>query len=435
MTLVLDFLLPPPPDTWSQTSSSVVHKPISGKSAAPRIIEPVGPHFHAYARRKRHNRTFSEDERHLAEEKASRVEMEEEVELEEEPEYYSQLQRDPKDWKTQDHYAILGLTKLRYKATEAQIKIAHRRKVLKHHPDKKAATGGLNDDAFFKCIQRAFDTLMDPVKRRQYDSVDFGMADEDTNVPSAKASGDFFKLWRPVFEREARFSNKQPVPQLGDINTPHNEVEEFYAFWHNFDSWRSFEWLDKEDVDGDNRDNKRFQEKKNRAERAKLKKEDNARLIKLVDTALSVDPRIRKFKEEDKLRRNAKKNEKERAEKAAAEEAARKAEEDRLAKEKADADAKAMAENAKKDKEAAKRVIKKEKKTIKSVIKDNNFALPPGSPEASAAQVEAQLNKLDSLLEKVKPLEELEALRKKLEAAKAAGNLGEVFEGEVKARA
>ena len=29
-----------------------------------------------------------------------------------------------------------------------------RRKVLRHHPDKKAGTSGTNDDAFFKCIQK-----------------------------------------------------------------------------------------------------------------------------------------------------------------------------------------------------------------------------------------------------------------------------------------
>nr|BAH72571.1 ACYPI002653 [Acyrthosiphon pisum] len=30
---------------------------------------------------------------------------------------------DPKEWKDQDHYQVLGLSKLRYKATEAQIKV------------------------------------------------------------------------------------------------------------------------------------------------------------------------------------------------------------------------------------------------------------------------------------------------------------------------
>lgn len=31
---------------------------------------------------------------------------------------------DPKEWKKQDHYEVLGLSALRYKATDDQIKIA-----------------------------------------------------------------------------------------------------------------------------------------------------------------------------------------------------------------------------------------------------------------------------------------------------------------------
>jgi DnaJ family protein C protein 2 len=52
---------------------------------------------------------------------------------------------------------VLGLSKYRYKATDEQIKKAHRKKALKHHPDKKAgATGDENDDSFFKCIQKGY---------------------------------------------------------------------------------------------------------------------------------------------------------------------------------------------------------------------------------------------------------------------------------------
>lgn len=56
------------------------------------------------------------------------------------------------------------------------------------------------------------------------------------------------------------------------------------------------------------RDDKRYQEKKNRAQRAQLKKEDNARLRKIVDVCLSVDPRIAEFRAAEKKQRNAKKD-------------------------------------------------------------------------------------------------------------------------------
>jgi len=42
----------------------------------------------------------------------------------------------------------------------------------------------------------------------------------------------------------------QPVPGLGTMDATKAEVEEFYDFWYNFDSWRSFEWLDKEVNEG-----------------------------------------------------------------------------------------------------------------------------------------------------------------------------------------
>lgn len=41
-----------------------------------------------------------------------------------EPEARSLLESDPKQWKDQDHYAVLGLSALRYKATADQIKRA-----------------------------------------------------------------------------------------------------------------------------------------------------------------------------------------------------------------------------------------------------------------------------------------------------------------------
>ena len=55
------------------------------------------------------------------------------------------------------------------------------------------------------------------------------------------------------------------------------------------------------------RDDKRYTEKKNKSERARRKKEDTARLRQLVDLTLSIDPRIKRIKEEEKAAREAKK--------------------------------------------------------------------------------------------------------------------------------
>lgn len=54
----------------------------------------------------------------------------------------------------------------------------------------------------------------------------------------------------PVFDAYSRFSKNHPVPGLGHVNSTKEEVEGFYDFWYNFDSWRSFEWYDKEVNEG-----------------------------------------------------------------------------------------------------------------------------------------------------------------------------------------
>ena len=137
-----------------------------------------------------------------------------------------------------------------------------RKKVLKHHPDKKAgAAGETNDDAFFKCIQKAMEVLTHPERRRQFDSVDpYYEALEEEETPTEKLvksaknpDAYFFKAFTPVFEREARFSKVEPVPMLGGVDEPKEKVHAFYDFWYNFDSWRSFEYLDKEVNEGSDR--------------------------------------------------------------------------------------------------------------------------------------------------------------------------------------
>lgn len=111
-----------------------------------------------------------------------------------------------------------------------------------------------------------------------------------------------------MFEREGRFSKNLPVVQIGAADASKQEVESFYSFWYNFDSWRSFEYLDKDVNEGsDSRDEKRYQEKKNKSERARRKKEDIARVRGLVDQAMAADPRIKRIKAEEKAAREAKK--------------------------------------------------------------------------------------------------------------------------------
>ncbi|MCJ1355288.1 MAG: hypothetical protein MMC33_005279 [Icmadophila ericetorum] len=418
--------LPVLPESWAGEKD---FKAVGLLSAAtPRNIEPVGPHFLAHARRKRHHRTFSEDERIQAQENVKRVEDDDGGEISE-PEDPLMLQRDAKDWKGQDHYAVLGLSKYRYRATEDQIKRAHRKKVLRHHPDKKAAAGNTEDDSFFKCIQKATEVLLDPVKRRQFDSVDPG-ADVEPPTKKQTQKGGFYKLWNPVFEAEGRFSKVQPVPRLGDEKSTKEEVEVFYNFWYNFDSWRSFEYQD-EDVpdDNENRDQKRHVERKNNNARRKKKTEDTARLRNLVDECLAGDERIKKFRTEERASKNKKRLEKEAAEKKAKEDQERaKLEEERVKKEKEEVE-KAGKVEGKKAKEAAKNAAKKNKRVLKSSVKDANYLMSEGTP--SASHIDGILNDVDLVMGKVDN-EELASIAAKLGDKKGANAVKEVWQEEVK---
>ena len=428
MAAVIDFpfALPAAPKNYAPTQAST-----SALSLTSVEVAPVGDAFLGHLRRQLHKSTFEDDDalvkQRLDEHAAANTEVNElDNDIGEEPESRELLESDPKEWKSLDHYAVLGLSSRRYKATDYEIKIAHRKKVLKHHPDKKVGATGLSDDAFFKCVAKSIEILSNPEKRRQFDSVDEGVDDDD--VPTGKESPDrFYELWGPVFEREARFSKRTPVPSLGTKDSTKDEVDDFYNFFYDFDSWRSFEYLDKEVNDGsDNRDEKRYTEKKNRNERARRKKEDNARLRNLVDKALSLDPRIKAFRAAERAAREAKKNKGRpgapsgrSAAEVAAEEQRKKEEAEKAAKEAAAKEEaeKAEREAAKKVREAAKKNLKKEKKSIRNIITGANYFQPEGvSP--SATVLEKQLGALDALCGALEP-EQVVALRESCEKGHA----------------
>lgn len=301
---------------------------------------------------------------------------------------------EPTKWKEQDHYLVLGLQHLRYQATEDDIKRAHRRKALKHHPDKRKekqkqlktkksdeSPDDLESD-YYSCITRAMDILGDPVKRRSFDSVDPSF---DDSVPNQikpqklqKDPGSFYRIFGPAFDMNARWSVNSNVPKLGNEIAGRTHVENFYEFWYNFQSWREFSYLDEEDKEkGENRDERRWLDKQNKAARQQRKKAENTRLRQLVDNAYSCDPRIAKFKEEDKQKKlNIKKArqdeirqriEREEAEKTRLEE------EEKAKKLAAEEEEKEKRLREKKRLENAKKETKKTIKAVEEIFKSNNY--------------------------------------------------------------
>uniref|UniRef100_A0A2K5L843 DnaJ homolog subfamily C member 2 n=1 Tax=Cercocebus atys TaxID=9531 RepID=A0A2K5L843_CERAT len=384
-------LLPSPADG---RGTAITHALTSASTLC--RVEPVGRWFEAFVKRRNRNASASfqelEDKKELSEESED-----EELQLEE----FAMLKTlDPKDWKNQDHYAVLGLGHVRYKATQRQIKAAHKAMVLKHHPDKRKAAGEPikeGDNDYFTCITKAYEMLSDPVKRRAFNSVDPTF---DNSVPSkSEAKDNFFEVFSPVFERNSRWSNKKNVPKLGDMNSSFEDVDVFYSFWYNFDSWREFSYLDEEEKEkAECRDERRWIEKQNRATRAQRKKEEMNRIRTLVDNAYSCDPRIKKFKEEEKAKKEAEKKAKAEAKRKEqeAKEKQRQAELEaaRLAKEKEEEEVRQQALLAKKEKDLQKKAIKKERQKLRNSckIEEINEQIRKEKEEAEARMRQASKN-------------------------------------------
>uniref|UniRef100_H2ZMK7 DnaJ homolog subfamily C member 2 n=1 Tax=Ciona savignyi TaxID=51511 RepID=H2ZMK7_CIOSA len=283
---------------------------------------------------------------------------------------------DPKHWKDQDHYAVLGLPTLRHRATQDQIKFAYRKMVLKHHPDKRRRAGekmGRDADDYFTCITRAYEMLGTLEARRSYDSIDPNF-DNDVPTNSKSARENFFKVFTEVFERNMRWSVDPDVPFLGDEWSTIEEVDRFYNFWYNFNSWREYSYLDEENKEkAEDAYERRWMEKQNRAARATRKKEENQRIRQLVDTAYACDPRVKRYKDDEKKKKEMEKN--------ARANAIKKANEERIAAERGkqmllEEEQKRIEEErvrkqteVKKEKEREKKLMKKERQKLKAYCK------------------------------------------------------------------
>jgi len=97
-----------------------------------------------------------------------------------------------------DYYDILGVSK---KASADELRSAHRKLVLKHHPDRNP--GKKSAEEKFKEIQEAYDVLSDETKRKQYD--EFGHAGVAAgNAPPPGGGGDPFEAFRRAQQQSGR---------------------------------------------------------------------------------------------------------------------------------------------------------------------------------------------------------------------------------------
>lgn len=329
------FLALPPGDGSSPTVLSF----FALCPALSRTVEPAGRVFEEMVRQKNNDPFFEEIVKEDEEDNVIIPEDTTEYEWEKEwKEKQNNKKTDPFSVNKENFYQILGIDDLFLNAKPGDIRKAYKKLVLLYHPDKNKdnisldGLGTKNEDEkeaqneedkkltdeqkkqreinqkWLK-IKEAYETLLDPEKRKKYDStIEF-----DDSIPENKEydEKEFFITFGPVFLKNSIWSKKKPVPKIGDMSTPMDKVKRFYRFWYNFQSWRDFSVEGEYNIEeAGSRYEKRQMLKENKKMKANLVKEEKGRLDRLVQLAYKHDPRIkaeeekeRKIREEEKKER------------------------------------------------------------------------------------------------------------------------------------
>lgn len=363
-----------------------------------------------------------------------------------------------------DPYGLLELEAKRYLASADEIRKAYRRLVLKHHPDKKAsavaeaqaakearealekkkereskerkssgeeveeeaAEDESEEDAHFKLLSAAWELLGNAERRRAFDSVDYFNDD----LPTAFRKGkDFYRTFAAPFARQAKFSELRNVPKLGDEHTQYEEVADFYRFWQNLRSWRTFELhAEHTPAEAEDREERRWMQRQNKNITDRIKRDEYKRVQAFVQLAYENDPRVIAHRESvaaTKLAAKAAKEEvlaQERAAREATAHAAAEAERQKQAV--ADVAKAAQSEvkaTEKREKERQRSLLKKARKELKTLAEAGRWAARAADIEvlASALSVE-QLQALSEALGAATEPDAIATMEAKLTADVAA---------------
>jgi molecular chaperone DnaJ len=105
-----------------------------------------------------------------------------------------------------NYYKVLGITK---DADEEEIKLAYRKLAKKYHPDLNR-TDKKAKEKFIE-LKEAYDTLIDPIKRKIYDQA--GHDPRNIDLSDMFKNYGFFRvrdILREIFNRNNQYYNKPP---------------------------------------------------------------------------------------------------------------------------------------------------------------------------------------------------------------------------------
>jgi DnaJ-class molecular chaperone len=117
-----------------------------------------------------------------------------------------------------DYYQILEIP---YESTPDQIKNAYRRLVRKYHPDMNKELDKEEAEEKFKLVQEAYETLIDPIKKYDYDKSLFSRElNLETEFNDIESYGE-----RVEFSKESEKIINELIEGLSNIKD-YREIEE-----------------------------------------------------------------------------------------------------------------------------------------------------------------------------------------------------------------
>ncbi|KRH95171.1 Zuotin, molecular chaperone (DnaJ superfamily) [Pseudoloma neurophilia] len=138
------------------------------------------------------------------------------------------------DIKKIDLYFILDLPGYRFNdLPEKTLFKKYRERIVRYHPNK-------SDEKIFMALRDGYEILKKSYWKKKYDEY---FLDEKIIENRVYSEEEFYEIFSDFFNNVSLFSKNKNIPSLGDKNTSKEKIKEFYAFWRNFESTRSFEFL------------------------------------------------------------------------------------------------------------------------------------------------------------------------------------------------